>query len=75
MRAVRRRLQIFLALFLVVMASGTFGFMTLENLSFSEALYYNIVTMSTVLCLTLLRARPKVKQKHDTINRVTNAHK
>jgi len=48
MRAVRRRLQIFLVLFLVVTASGTFGFMTLENLSFSEALYYNIVTMSTV---------------------------
>jgi len=29
-------------------ATGTFGFMALENLSFAVALYYNIVTMSTV---------------------------
>ncbi|MDL1981424.1 MAG: potassium channel family protein [Deltaproteobacteria bacterium] len=48
MRTVRRRLKIFLALFLVVMTAGTVGFMVLEDLSFSEAFYYNIVTMSTV---------------------------
>lgn len=48
MKAVRRRLQIALILFLVVTATGTFGFMALEDLSFAEALYYNIVTMSTV---------------------------
>ena len=48
MPAVRRRLQIFLALFVVVTAMGTAGFMALEELSFPEALYYNIVTMSTV---------------------------
>jgi len=48
MQAVRRRLQIFLALFVVVTAMGTAGFMALEDLSFPEALYYNIVTMSTV---------------------------
>lgn len=48
MRAVQRRLQLFLALFVVVTAMGTVGFMALEDLSFPEALYYNIVTMSTV---------------------------
>ena len=48
MEAVHRRLQIFLALFLLVATIGTVGFMHLENLSFAEAFYYNIVTMSTV---------------------------
>jgi hypothetical protein len=48
MKEVRRRLQIFLALFLLVTAIGTVGFMMLENLSFVDAFYYNIVTMSTV---------------------------
>lgn len=48
MPAVKRRLQIFLALFLIVTAIGTIGFMVLENLSLIDAFYYNIVTMSTV---------------------------
>jgi len=48
MRAVQRRLQLFLALFVVVTVAGTIGFMILEDLSLPEALYYNIVTMSTV---------------------------
>jgi voltage-gated potassium channel len=48
MKTVRRRLQIFLALFLLIAIIGTFGFMMLEDLTFTEALYYNIVTMSTV---------------------------
>ena len=48
MKTVRRRLQIFLALFLFIAIIGTFGFMMLEDLTFTEALYYNIVTMSTV---------------------------
>lgn len=48
MQDVLRRLQIFLTLFLLVTAIGTTGFMRLENLSFIDALYYNIVTMSTV---------------------------
>jgi len=48
MEAVHRRLQIFLALFLLVATIGTVGFMHLENLSFAEAFYFNIVTMSTV---------------------------
>lgn len=48
MQEVRRRLQIFLTLFLLVTVIGTVGFMVLEQLSFAEAFYYNIVTMSTV---------------------------
>jgi hypothetical protein len=48
MKTVQRRLQIFLALFLLIAICGTFGFMMLEDLTFTEALYYNIVTMSTV---------------------------
>ena len=48
MQEVHRRLKIFIALFFLVTAIGTFGFMKLENLSFADALYYNIVTMSTV---------------------------
>jgi voltage-gated potassium channel len=48
MHEVRRRLQIFLALFFLVTGIGTFGFMILEDLSFADAFYYNIVTISTV---------------------------
>lgn len=48
MKEIRRRLRIFLALFLLVAMSGTFGFMALEHLSFIDAFYYNIATMSTV---------------------------
>jgi voltage-gated potassium channel len=48
MKTVRRRLQIFFALFFLIAISGTFGFMVLEDLTFAEAFYYNIVTMSTV---------------------------
>jgi voltage-gated potassium channel len=48
MQEVRRRLQIFLALFFLVTGIGTTGFMVLEDLSFADAFYYNIVTMSTV---------------------------
>ena len=48
MKEVIRRLQIFLALFFIVTGIGTAGFMILEDLSFADAFYYNIVTMSTV---------------------------
>ena len=48
MKEIKRRLKIFLMLFFLVAFSGTIGFMFLENLSFAEAFYYNIVTMSTV---------------------------
>lgn len=48
MKEIQRRLKIFLTLFFLVTVVGTIGFMMLENLSFAEAFYYNIVTMSTV---------------------------
>jgi len=48
MNKVKQRLKVFLGIFLLITAAGTFAFMHLENLSFSKALYYNIVTMSTV---------------------------
>lgn len=48
MTEIRRRLQIFFALFATVALCGTFGFMFLENLSFVDAFYFNIATMSTV---------------------------
>jgi voltage-gated potassium channel len=48
MKTVKRRLQIISALFVMIAATGTFGFMALEKLSFVEALYFNIVTMATV---------------------------
>jgi voltage-gated potassium channel len=48
MADIKRRLKIFLALFLLVTLLGTLGFMKLLNLSFVESIYYNIATMSTV---------------------------
>jgi hypothetical protein len=48
MNEIRQRLQIFIALFVSVALVGTFGFMYLENLSFIDAFYFNITTMSTV---------------------------
>lgn len=48
MNKVKQKLKVFLGLFLLVTTAGTFAFMQLERLSFTEALYYNIVTMSTV---------------------------
>ncbi len=48
MNEIRRRLQIFFALFVTVALVGTFGFMALEHLSFIDAFYFNIVTMATV---------------------------
>ncbi len=37
-----------MSLFFLLTMSGTAGFMVLEDLSLTEAFYYNIVTMSTV---------------------------
>ena len=48
MRIIRRRLQLFLALLVMITVIGTAGFMALEDLSLPEALYFNLVTMSTV---------------------------
>lgn len=48
MNAIRRRLRILLVLFAAVALLGTVGFMVLEDLTFVDALYFNIATMSTV---------------------------
>ena len=48
MDEIRRRLQIFSALFVMVAIVGTLGFMRLEKLSFIDAFYFNITTMSSV---------------------------
>ena len=48
MTELKRRLRIFIVLFFCITLFGTLGFMILERLSFVDALYYNIVTMSTV---------------------------
>ena len=45
---VKRRLRIFIILLISVAVIGTLGFMTIEKLSFVEALYFNVVTMATV---------------------------
>ncbi len=42
------RLQIFLFTFAAALVTGTVGFMFTENLSFGDAFYFCIVTMSTV---------------------------
>jgi voltage-gated potassium channel len=47
MNDVKRKLEIFLLLFLLIVATGTLGFMRLEGLEFTEAFYFNIATMST----------------------------
>jgi len=48
MAEVKRRLNIFLLIFMGITVLGTFGFMHFESLSFIDAFYFNIVTMSTV---------------------------
>ncbi len=48
MDPLRSRLRIYLLFFITVMALGVFGFMTVEGLSLSDALYFSIVTIATV---------------------------
>ena len=48
MTEVKRRLQIFFFIFIGITVLGTLGFMYFESLSFTDAFYFNIVTMSTV---------------------------
>ena len=43
-----KRLRILLSLPIVVLIIGTSGFMLLEKLSFIDAIYFTIVTISTV---------------------------
>jgi voltage-gated potassium channel len=48
MNEVKKRVKAFVVVFLLITAVGTFGFMKLESLAFTDALYFNLVTMSTV---------------------------
>ena len=48
MNALRVRLRVFLVVLLMVMSLGILGFMTIEDLSLSDALYFSIVTIATV---------------------------
>ena len=48
MDTVRFRLQIFLALLLLLMLAGTAGFMKTEGLSLTDAIYFSVVTVTTV---------------------------
>ena len=48
MDTVRFRLQILLVLLLVLMLTGTVGFMKTEGLSFTDAIYFSVVTVTTV---------------------------
>ena len=48
MTEVKRRLTIFLALFICISVVGTIGFMHFESLGFIDSFYFNIVTVSTV---------------------------
>jgi voltage-gated potassium channel len=48
MNEVKKKLKIFLVLFLSIAAIGTYGFMKLEKVSLVDAVYFNIATMSTV---------------------------
>ncbi|MFW6456689.1 MAG: ion channel [Planctomycetota bacterium] len=48
LKSVRFRFRFYLALFLVALIGGVAGFMFLEGMSFANAFYFVIVTMSTV---------------------------
>ena len=42
------RLKIYFAIFIVLLAVGSIGFMVFENMSLTNAIYFSIVTMATV---------------------------
>lgn len=48
MKTDRIRLKIYSAVFAVLLSLGTIGFMFIENVSFTDAIYFSIVTMATV---------------------------
>ena len=48
MARIRSRLRLVLLLFCVVLLVGTIGYMLLEGVSFTDALYFSIVTIATV---------------------------
>jgi voltage-gated potassium channel len=42
------RLRIYLAVIVVLLSAGIIGFMFIENMSLTDAIYFSIVTMATV---------------------------
>lgn len=48
MDALRFRLRIYIAVFLVVMLTGTIGFTLIEDFNLADAFYFSIVTIATV---------------------------
>jgi voltage-gated potassium channel len=48
MNSIKTRLKVFLVVFFVLIITGTFGFMLIENKSLIDAAYFVIVTMATV---------------------------
>ncbi|MBN1382976.1 MAG: two pore domain potassium channel family protein [Deltaproteobacteria bacterium] len=45
---IKFRLRIYLAVFTVLLLAGIIGFMFIENMSLTNAIYFSIVTMATV---------------------------
>ena len=48
MDTIRFRLQIFLVMLVIVILTGTLGFMKLEGLSLTDSIYFSVVTVATV---------------------------
>lgn len=48
MKSLRFKIKIFSIIFVAILVFGTIGFSILENLSFTDSLYFTIVTISTV---------------------------
>ncbi|MEA3222164.1 MAG: potassium channel family protein, partial [Thermodesulfobacteriota bacterium] len=48
MDTLRFRLRVFILLLFIIIIVGTFGFMFIESLSPADALYFSIVTITTV---------------------------
>lgn len=48
MDTLRFRLRVFILLLFIIIIVGTFGFMFIESLSLADALYFSIVTITTV---------------------------
>jgi len=42
------RLKLYLSIFIILFATGVAGFVFIENMSFTDAVYFSIVTMATV---------------------------
>ena len=48
MKKLKIRLRIYLSVFIALLSIGIIGFMLIENMSLTNAIYFSIVTMATV---------------------------